>query len=118
VYPYTGGGINPNTAPSHVLAALYYGTSGDMRLADEDAVRRILAIREGDQILCPEEANQPGCVVLLDLGIDGVFPEESYTTSVFRVSAEARYGDVQRTIEVILDRSDATSPRILSWRVR
>ena len=29
VYPYAGGGINPNTAPSHVLAVLYHGNVGD-----------------------------------------------------------------------------------------
>ena len=118
VYPFTGGGINPNTAPTHVLAALYHGPPGDKRLADEDAVRRILTSRSGEGILCPEEVNQPECVILLDLGIDGVYPPASYTTNVFHVSAEARYGDVQRTIEVILDRSTATSPQILSWRVR
>jgi general secretion pathway protein K len=118
VYPYTGGGINPNTAPSYVLAALYHGPPGDKRLADEDTVRRILATRDGDEIFCPEEANQPGCVILLDLGVDGVYPPETYTTNVFQVRAEARYGEVRRTIEAVIDRSDATNPLILSWRVR
>ncbi len=118
VYPYTGGGINPNTAPTHVLAALYHGPPGDKRLVDEDTVRRILTSRSGEGMLCPEDVNSPECTILLDLGIDGVYPPDTYTSNVFHVSAEARYGDVRRTIDVVLDRSTATSPLILSWRVR
>jgi type II secretory pathway component PulK len=122
VYPYVGGrGINPNTAPAHVLATLFYGTSGDERLADEETVRRILATREGDEILCHESFNQPGCVVLYELGIQGVYPDETketYGADVFLVSAEASYGEVRRTVEAVIDRSDPTDPLVLSWRVR
>jgi general secretion pathway protein K len=116
VYPYLGGGINPNTAPSHVLAALYHGTSGDYRLTNEEEVRRILEMRDGDMVFC-KEAEGDLCITLgADFGT--VYPPPSYTADVFQVSAEARYGDVRRTIEAVIDRSDPAEPLVLSWRVR
>jgi general secretion pathway protein K len=120
VYPYTrGAGINPNTAPSHVLATLFHGISPNYRLADEETVRRILEMREADAMFCGKGANRPGCISLAEAEVEGTpFPPLTYETDVFRVSAEASYGDVRRTIEAVIDRSEVTSPLILSWRVR
>ena len=120
VYPYTGGGgINPNTAPAHVLATLFYGISPDFRLADEDTVRHILEMREGDTMFCEDTANGAGCIPLREAGVEATpFPPPTYETDVFQVSAEASYGGVRRTIETVIDRSEPTSPLILSWRVR
>ena len=117
VFPFTGGGINPNTAPSHVLAALYHGTSGDHRLADEETVRRILKLREGT-VLCEESAQNPACTPILEVGLEGIYPSPTYTAEVFEVRAEARYGQVRRTVEAVIDRSNPAEPLILSWRVR
>ena len=52
-------GVNPNTAPSWVLALLYHGQPGAERLANEDTVRRILDIREQNGILCADERTTP-----------------------------------------------------------
>ena len=41
-----GCGVNPNTAPPHVLALIFYNDGVDLRLASEDVVRRILEVRE------------------------------------------------------------------------
>jgi type II secretory pathway component PulK len=121
VYPYSGGGgINPNTAPSHVLATLFYGISPDYRLADEDTVRRILEMRDGDTMFCHKDAGgHPGCIPLTEAEVEGEpLPAPTYESDVFQVTAEARYGDVRRTIEAVIDRSEPASPMILSWRVR
>jgi general secretion pathway protein K len=123
VYPYTGGGgINPNTAPSHVLAILFHGLP-EPALASEKDVRWILEMRDREKVLCPDEAgfDDPGCERLTDVserGLAGIYPPAQYTANVFQVSAEASYGDVRRRIEAVIDRSEATSPLILSWRVR
>ncbi|MGH7289530.1 MAG: type II secretion system minor pseudopilin GspK [Myxococcota bacterium] len=110
-------GVNPNTAPDWVLALLYHGVAGSQRLADEDTVRRILDIREQKGILCADEANNPACTPLRE-AIDGeVFPPPTYHSDVFRVTAEARYGEVRRTVEAVVDRSNAESPEVLAWRV-
>ena len=58
VYPYVGGGgINPNTAPSHVLAVLFHGIP-ERRLASEQDVRWILEMRERDKVLCADETGR------------------------------------------------------------
>jgi hypothetical protein len=47
-----------------------------------------------------------------------VYPPLSFHADVFRVTAEARYGgEVRRTVEAVVDRSDEKGPKILAWRV-
>jgi general secretion pathway protein K len=111
-------GVNPNTAPDWVLALLYHGVAGSQRLADEDTVRRILDIREQKGILCADEANNPACTPLREAIEGEVFPPPTFHSDVFRITAEARYGEVRRTVEAVVDRSDAESPAVLAWRVR
>jgi general secretion pathway protein K len=111
-------GVNPNTAPSWVLALLYHGQPGAERLANEDTVRRILDIREQNGILCADEANNPACSPLREVVEGEVYPPLSYHADVFRVTAEARYGEVRRTVEAVVDRSDAAAPAVLAWKVR
>ena len=110
-------GVNPNTAPSWVLALLYHGQAGSERLASADEVRRILDIREQNGILCKDEANNPRCMPVRDY-VDGeVYPPMTFHSDVFRVISEARYGEVRRTVEAVVDRSDQKGPKILAWRV-
>lgn len=111
-------GVNPNTAPDWVLALLYHGVAGSRRLASEDTVRRILDIREQKGILCADEASNPACTPLREAIEGEVFPPPTFHSDVFRVTAEARYGEVRRTVEAVVDRSDAESPAVLAWRVR
>lgn len=128
VYPWVGGdGINPNTAPSYVLALLYHGVSGDYRLADEDTVRAVLDIRGQDGILCAIRSDasaaggEPGaeeCVAVGEAVEGEIYPPPTWTTDVFRVRAEAAYGDVRRAVEAVVDRSDVTEPKLLAWSVR
>ena len=118
-----GTGINPNTAPSHVLAALFHGMAPDRRLASEDDVRWILDTRSEGKVFCPQSGGYGDveCEFLSNLtgaGLAGIYPAPKHTANVFEVSAEASYGGVRRTIEAVIDRSEPTSPRILSWRVR
>lgn len=117
VYPLTGGGINPNTAPSHVLAAIFQGAPGHETLADEDAVRRLLVMRE-DTLFCDQSANVDVCTPVKDAGIETIFPPATYSSDIFDVRSEASYDGVRRTVEAVIDRSNPSEPLILSWRVR
>jgi general secretion pathway protein K len=110
-------GVNPNTAPSWVLALLYHGQPGSERLASEETVRRILDIREQNGILCRDEANHPACTPLREVVEGEVYPPPSFHADVFRVIAEARYGEVRRTVEAVVDRSEAEAPVVLAWKV-
>lgn len=118
VHPlYRADGVNPNTAPPWVLAGLYHGIPGDFRLAEEDTVRRILDIREGGGILCADTADHPACTAVREAIPGEIFPPPSFSSDVFRVIAEGRYGEVRRTVEAVIDRSDPTAPVVRSWRV-
>jgi general secretion pathway protein K len=110
-------GINPNTAPSYVLALLYHGTTDDFRLAVEDTVRDVLDIRARGAILCSDETPHEDCTPIRDAVPGEIYPPPTFETQVFRVSAEAAYGDVRRTVEAVIDRSDPAAPQVLAWRV-
>jgi general secretion pathway protein K len=117
VYPYVGGGgINPNTAPPWVLSLLFFDDEVDLRLADEDTVRRLLLAREDGGLVCGEEQSAEGCTPIRDIVTNAIFPEPDYTSDVFVITATGRVGDVTRRIEAVLDRGDGAEPRLLSWR--
>jgi general secretion pathway protein K len=106
VFPWTKGtGINPNTAPPHVLALLYHGTGGDFELAKEDEVKTLLTARDDGDIRCADDAPTPVCRKISEAVPDTIVPAPTYSSDVFLVRAEARVGDVRRTIETVVDRS-------------
>lgn len=116
VYPLKGGGINPNTAPPWVLSLLFFDDEVELRLADPDTIRSILAIRKEGGFVCGEDQSGEGCTPIRSLVTNAIFPSPSYTSDVFVVTAWAQVGDVTRRIEAVLDRSEASAPRLLSWR--
>lgn len=117
VFPYTGGkGPNPNTAPAWVLASLFVGAETDRRLAPEDDVRRILMERTAGP-LC-DGVSHPACIPMQEVYPEATLLPHTQRSDVFLIRAEARYGDVARTIEATLDRSEADDPAILAWSVR
>jgi general secretion pathway protein K len=117
VYPFRGGGINPNTAPPYVLSLLFFDDEVELRLADPETVRSILKIRKEGGFVCGEDQSGEGCTPIRSLVTNAIFPSPSYTSDIFTITALAQVGDVARRIEVVLDRSEGSEPRLLSWRV-
>ena len=91
---------------------------GDYRMADADRVRRILDIRSEGGILCPPETDGCPGTPVSEVPLETAYPPLGIQSDVFRVTARARYGSVERTAEAVIDRSDVEEPRILEWRVR
>ena len=122
VYPPVGAqGINLNTAPPHVLTAIYHGTSGNRRLISEDDVERILKLREEGKIICDQTEVDPDRCVPMGEVLDGsIYPPTALpsSSSVFEITAEAKVDDLYRTLEAWIDRSQADKPRVLTWRYR
>jgi len=120
VYPYVGGGgINPNTAPPHVLALLYASDGGSQEeLADKDIVQQILDLRQEEAILCPEEVNAEECTPIGEVVQNQIFPPPEYESSAFIVHAKATVGEIERTVETVIDITQPSTPLLLSWRVR
>jgi type II secretory pathway component PulK len=118
VYPFVGeSGINPNTAPPHVLALLFFDDGVDLRLAPESTVRDILRIREEGGLLCGEAQSDETCTPIREIVTNAIYPPPSFASDVFTVVAEARVGDMRRSIEAVIDRREAPDTLLLSWRV-
>lgn len=122
VYPLLGdSGININTAPSHVLAIIYSGSSGDMELAQEGVVFDIMKLRETGRFVCTQTESDPeNCVSLSEVGLGtgAIFPPVTLpqTALVFRVTSRGQVNEVIREIEAVIDLTDRESPQLLSWR--
>ena len=120
VHPFAGGtGVNPNTAPAHVLALIFYNDDGYLRLAKEEDVRRILDLRADDRFLCPDAMGER-CVPISDIfpNPDTIYPPITYSSDTFTVRSEGVVGEVRRTVEAVIDRTTPTEPLLLSWKVR
>jgi len=114
-----GAGINLNTAPPHVLAAVYHGSQGSRRLANEDTVRRILRLRQEGRILC-DTASDDRCILtneIVDGDIHPASPQPA-ESRIFTVVAEASVGEIRREVEAVVDRGDSAAPVVLNWRNR
>ena len=120
VHPFGArSGINPNTAPPHVLALIFSDDGVRRTLADENTVREILKIRQEEGFLCGESQSGDGCTPMSTImpNSDGIFPPLSFESDVFVVVSEARVGSIRRSLEVVLDRSAAPAVSLLSWRI-
>jgi type II secretory pathway component PulK len=127
VYPFTPGGcgsasrgcgINIGTAPTHVLSLLYFDNGSDSRLADEEDVRGILEARAEEGGICGPVASQTRCTPMSEVVPDTVFPPPTVSTQVFLVHSTALVGEIRRSVEAVVDRSETARPRLLSWQVR
>ncbi len=122
VYPWVGGGgVNLNTAPPHVLALVYYNDGVEHRLAKEASIRRLLRLREEGRVVCEDTALDPSrCASLSEVfdSAQAFFPAPTESANVFTVRSEARVGEIRRTVEAVIDRSQPAQPLLLSWRLR
>lgn len=117
-------GIHLNRAKPWVLSIVYAGTSGDRALLGEKTVRAIWKLREKSKMLCDDVTTDPlRCTALAEVGngdlADGSFyPGVTLPAQarVFRVVAEARVGNLTRSLEAIFDTRSLKGPQLLSFR--
>ncbi len=120
VFPYAGRtGINPNTAPPHVLALLFFNDGIDFTLAPEDLVREILRVRQEGGLICGGGQSRAECTPIEEIvtNANAIYPPLRHGSDVFTARAEATVAGVRRTIEAVLDRKVGGHPLLLSWRV-
>ena len=117
VFPQLDGqGINVNTAPPHVLTAVYHGTSGDKSLLSEPDAETILKKRE-TAVICDQIATDKRCISLSEVRLETIYPAVQLpaSSSVFMVTTQARVGELVRTLEAVIDRQER---QVLTWRWR
>ena len=118
VEPFAGGGgINLNTAPSHVLSLLFFNDGIDDRLAKKGDVQKIIDVREEGGLLCGESSGNEMCTPISSITPNAIFPPPVFSSSIFKIVANATVGDIDRSIEAVINRS-ADPPLVLSWIVR
>jgi len=119
VYPFAGGGgVNPNTAPPHILSLIFYNDGVDLRFVQEDEVRRILELRQEGRIFCTVQSDET-CMPMSEIvpNAESIHPPLRYSSETFSVRSEASVGEVKRTVEAVVDRTVLEDPQLLSWRV-
>jgi general secretion pathway protein K len=120
VHPYVNGsGVNLNTAPPHILSLIYYNDGVDFRLVKDDDVRRILEARAEGRLFCGSQPFED-CLMISEIlpNTESIFPPLAFHSDTFTVRSEARFANVQRTVEAVIDRTTPTEPVLLSWKVR
>jgi type II secretory pathway component PulK len=117
-------GVNPNTAPPHVLALLVLFSGENADPVDEDDVFRVLKARKEGKVFCPSgdagQANEDVCANIGEsLGEAGVttFPEMVYTSNLFEIRSRGRIGDTRACVTAVVDRSEAGPPALVSYRL-
>jgi len=116
-------GVNPNTAPAHILGMIYHGTAQKKQLLDRDDVFRILQAREEEKVFC-EGGSDEGCesfTALTGFAGETIFPPLRYRSDLFMIHSEARVGETRETracIRTVIDRGVADEePRVLLYRM-
>ncbi len=121
VYPFDAEWeVNLNTAPPWVLTKLQLKQETNSRPVDDAWARDVIETR-GESLICAETAGEcfaPGDLGLLDALTESVDPPHRTEAKLFRVRARSRVGQVERTLEVVLDASDGPPLRRLAWTVR
>jgi type II secretory pathway component PulK len=121
VFPYVGtDGINPNTAPPHVLSTIYhqpYGPASEYELLDVDIIEKIIDYRENEGLFCLEPSE--GCLGIGEYVQGRVFPPLSLKSAIYIMTAVGEVGGIRRSIEVItmVDHTNG-SQFLLSWKER
>jgi general secretion pathway protein K len=119
VYPFAGGlGVNPNTAPPHILKMIFYNDGVDYRFIKDDDVYRIIDARSDGHVFCPSQTSEE-CLLIGEYlpNAGSIHPPLAYTSETFTIRSKARVGEVKRTVEAVVDRRVPTEPLLLSWRV-
>ncbi len=122
-YPFfptdqNGGGVNPNTAPPHVLSLMYTGSEFGRQLLNEDDVFRMVDIRGEGDWFCPGETGEDCVSLMRELRREGedVFPGLQYQASIFHVEVQARFREARACIRATIDRSWPEGPATLLRR--
>jgi type II secretory pathway component PulK len=120
-------GVNPNTAPPHVLAMIWLGAADDKRFLEQEDVFRVLRAREDGKVFCEGKTGESCVSFEAEIGRVGVtvFPPLQLASDVFTIESEGRAfrnvdgerrGDTRARLRVVVDRTDLLEPTLLEWR--
>jgi type II secretory pathway component PulK len=117
-----GGGLNPNTAPPHLLALLYLVANERGRFVEDEDIYSVLKARKDGQIFCPSEGGgtEEDCTDFgstLGAGGETIFPPLSFQANVFSIRVRARMGTAQACIATVVNREKVEKIKPLAYRL-
>ncbi len=117
-----GGGLNPNTAPPHLLALLYLVANEQGRFVEDEDIYSVLKARKDGQVFCPSEGggSEEDCTDFastLGAGGETIFPPLAFQTNVFAIRVRARMGTAQACIATVVNREKVEKIKPLAYRL-
>jgi type II secretory pathway component PulK len=117
-----GGGLNPNTAPPHLLALLYLVANEQGRFVEDEDVYSVLKARQDGQVFCPGEGGgtEEDCTDFastLGAGGETIFPPLAFQTNVFSIRVRARMGTAQACVTTVVNREKVDKIKPLAYRL-
>lgn len=117
-----GGGLNPNTAPPHLLALLYLVANEQGRFVEDEDVYSVLKARKDGMVFCPTEggASEEDCTdfaATLGAGGETIFPPLNFQTNVFSIRVRARMGTAQACVTTVVNREKVEKIKPLAYRL-
>jgi type II secretory pathway component PulK len=121
-------GVNPNTAPAHVLATIYQGDSSGRALLGREGndreVWNVLRARKEGRTFCPSEEADRCVTFQSEVGDEGtVFPPLQFQSDIFEIVSEGRFAATEGApparvrIRAIVDRSDPYAIETLFYQM-
>jgi type II secretory pathway component PulK len=117
-----GGGLNPNTAPPHLLALLYLVANEEGRFVEDEDIYSVLKARKDGQVFCPTEGggSEEDCTDFastLGAGGETIFPPLAFQTNVFAIRVRARMGTAQACVTTVVNREKVEKIKPLAYRL-
>jgi type II secretory pathway component PulK len=117
-----GGGLNPNTAPPHLLALLYLVANDEGRFVEDEDIYSVLKARKDGQVFCPAEGggSEEDCTDFastLGAGGETIFPPLAFQTNIFAVRVRARMGSAQACVTTVVNREKVEKIKPLAYRL-
>ncbi len=117
-----GGGLNPNTAPPHLLALLYLVANERGRFVEDEDVYSVLKARKDGQVFCPTEGGgtEEDCTDFastLGAGGETIVPPLAFQTNVFSIRVRARMGTAQACVTTVVNREKVDKIKPLAYRL-
>ena len=117
-----GGGLNPNTAPPHLLGLLYLVANEQGRFVEDEDIYRVLKARKDGQVFCPAEGggSEEDCTDFastLGAGGETIFPPLAYQTNVFSIRVRARMGTARACVTTVVNREKVDKIKPLAYRL-
>jgi type II secretory pathway component PulK len=121
MFPGTsGGGVNLNTAPPHVLGLIYHGVGEQFELVDQRDVFEILKARNEGKVFCAGAAQEPCTDFAATVGIaagETIFPPLTFTSRVFAIDSVASVGETRACVHAVVDRGTGSEMKTLYYEL-